>query len=215
MATLTLRRRDAQVRFWDRIAERYARKPVPDQAVYESKLTRTSGYLSPTDRVLEVGCGTGTTALHHAGQVTSVHAVDASAKMIEIARSKAAAVGADNVTFEVGSVEQLSVGADPYDVVLAHSLLHLVADVPTALRRLMQNLRPGGHLIMSVPCLRDSAAWLRYIGPLGSALGLWPRVTMFSEATFMEWLEDAGFETVERWAPSPRRGLYLVARKVR
>ena len=50
-------------RFWDRIADRYAAKPVPDQAVYERKLQITRTLLHPQAEVLELGCGTGSTAL--------------------------------------------------------------------------------------------------------------------------------------------------------
>ena len=43
--------RDPEARFWDRMAERYARKPVPDQQVYETKLAKTDSRLQPGDRV--------------------------------------------------------------------------------------------------------------------------------------------------------------------
>lgn len=52
--------------FWDRIADRCARKPVADEAAYQRKLEVTRGYLRPDMEVFEFGCGTGTTALHHA-----------------------------------------------------------------------------------------------------------------------------------------------------
>ena len=50
-------------RFWDRIAERYARKPVPDEAVYQEKLKVTREYFRADTDVLEIGCGTGSTAI--------------------------------------------------------------------------------------------------------------------------------------------------------
>lgn len=205
---------NAQIRFWDRIAERYARKPVPDQEVYETKLIKTEELLKPTDRVLEVGCGTGTTALHHAPRVASYRATDLSPRMIEIARAKAEDEGLDNLTFDVAGVEDLTSEPEPYDVVLAHSVLHLVAEVPAALARFHELLRPGGRLVLTVPCLGDTAAWFRYVGPLGTALGLFPKVYVFREMQFMSWLEGAGFEVEERWLPGPRRGVFLIARKL-
>ena len=45
-------------RFWDRIAPRYARAAIADQAGYEKTLQRVSGLLAPTHTVLELGCGT-------------------------------------------------------------------------------------------------------------------------------------------------------------
>ena len=44
-------------RFWDRIAARYARKPVADEAAYQKKLAVTREYLRPDMEVLEFGCG--------------------------------------------------------------------------------------------------------------------------------------------------------------
>ena len=52
--------------FWDRLAKRYARMPVADQAAYETKLEKTRAFLRPDSRVLEFGCGTGSTAILHA-----------------------------------------------------------------------------------------------------------------------------------------------------
>ena len=50
-------------RFWDRHAAGYARRPVADEASYQHKLSVTRRHLRPEMRLLEVGCGTGTTAI--------------------------------------------------------------------------------------------------------------------------------------------------------
>ena len=51
------------VRFWDRIARKYAASPIKDIAGYERTIARIAQLLGPTQSVLEIGCGTGTTAL--------------------------------------------------------------------------------------------------------------------------------------------------------
>ena len=76
--------------FWDRMAPGYAKKRVSDPSAYEEKLTLLEGMLGPTDQVLEIGCGTGTTALRLAPGVARYVATDGSAKMIEIALAKQA-----------------------------------------------------------------------------------------------------------------------------
>ena len=58
----TLSRQQPQA-FWDKIAQKYATKRVADPAAYEAKLTRVRALLRAEDRVLEIGCGTGSTAL--------------------------------------------------------------------------------------------------------------------------------------------------------
>lgn len=48
--------------YWDRHAVTYAQKPIADLPAYEEKLHRVRSVLRATDRVLEIGCGTGGTA---------------------------------------------------------------------------------------------------------------------------------------------------------
>ncbi len=201
--------RDA--RFWNRIAKRYARMPVANPGTYETKLAKTDSYLDPGDRVLEIGCGTGTTALHHASRVAHILATDISPQMIAIAQSKADAAAIDNVSFEVCGIDALDTSAR-FDVILAHNILHLVADVPGTLHRLHRMLKPGGLLISSTRCIGDFAAWLAWIAPLGRVLQLLPRLNVFREPTFMQWIADAGFDVEEVWQPAPKASHYVVAR---
>ena len=212
MSTLTMTKPHADARFWDRIAERYSRKDVPDQAAYETKLAKTDGYLKPEDRVLEIGCGTGTTALHHAPKAGHILATDISAKMIDIAREKAATAGVSNVDFEVSSIDDLDSSPDQFDVILAHSILHLIEDVPRTLRQLRRMLKPGGLLIQSTPFIADSVPWLGWVAPLGRRLGALPRINVFGEREFHEWMREAGFEVEETWQSKPKGGQYIVAR---
>ena len=58
----------ATAKFWDGIAEKYAKSPIRDIESYEHTLQRTVSYLKPTDQVLELGCGTGRTALRLSGR---------------------------------------------------------------------------------------------------------------------------------------------------
>jgi len=132
--------------FWNRIARRYARSPIADEASYERKLAMTREFLGPDVEAFEFGCGTGSTAIAHAPHVRHLRAVDFSEKMIEIARGRAAEAGADNVTFEVGDIEALDVAEAHYDVVLALSVLHLLDDRDAALTRAATWLKPGGVL---------------------------------------------------------------------
>ena len=78
--------RDA--RFWDKRAEKYSQRPVGDQATYEKKLEITRSYFRPDSEVLEMGCGTGSTALSHAPLVKHILATDISPGMIDIAKGK-------------------------------------------------------------------------------------------------------------------------------
>ena len=77
--------------FWDRSSRKYAERTISDQVGYELTLDRTRALLRSGDSVLELGCGTGTTALRLAGGVREYLATEISSGMIAIADKKHAA----------------------------------------------------------------------------------------------------------------------------
>ena len=68
-------------KFWDKIADHYSKQPIADEAAYQKKLQVTQAYFQPEMEVLEIGCGTGSTALIHAPYVKHIRAIDFSANM--------------------------------------------------------------------------------------------------------------------------------------
>jgi 2-polyprenyl-3-methyl-5-hydroxy-6-metoxy-1,4-benzoquinol methylase len=200
-------------RFWNRMARRYARMKIPDEASYRHKLDRTRSYLTPESQVFEFGCGTGTTALNHAPHVAQIRAVDFAPEMIAIAREKANAQGIANVVFAVGTIED-EPAAPVWDMVMAHSVLHLVPDRDAAIARAFAMLKPGGHFVSSTICLSDGLWFMRPVLPLMRLVRLAPRrVAFFTSADLRAAVKRAGFEMVEDWQPGRRSALFLVARK--
>lgn len=198
--------------FWNRIARRYAAKPIGDMTNYDRTLARVVSHLSHEDRVVELGGGTGTTALRLAPAVAEYLGTDASSEMTAIAREKLAADPLPGLSFAVGSerIEGLTPGT--LDAVLAFNLYHLVQEVPAAFRRAADVLKPGGLFITKTPCLKGK--W--YLRPLIAAMqiaGKAPRVTYLSDAELQRMLREAGFSIVETgWYPAPNR--FIVARKM-
>ena len=203
----------SNARFWNRIAARYARQPLADEAAYQRKLTMTRERLAPDMDVLEIGCGTGSTAIAHAPHVREIHAVDVSSRMLEIAAAKAKDAGATNIRFEECAVDTLDVPDDRYGAVLALSILHLVADRERTLRQVFRVLEPGGLFISNTACI---AGWMRALKPafaIGRALTLLPLVQFFRQSELLASVEGAGFEIEEVWRPTVRSAVFIVARK--
>jgi 2-polyprenyl-3-methyl-5-hydroxy-6-metoxy-1,4-benzoquinol methylase len=199
-------------KFWDRIAKRYAKKPVANEAAYQRKLAKTREYLRPDMEVLEIGCGTGSTAIAHAPYVSHIRATDLSDKMIAIAQDKAAAAGVQNVTFEARAVEDIDAAKESVDAVLALSLLHLVDDREDVIDRIHAMLRPGGIFVSNTVCLGDNMKWFRFVGPIGRRLGVFPLVRIFTRHELEESLKHAGFEIDHAWQPD-MAVVFIIARK--
>ena len=203
----------SSARFWDKIALKYSKQPVRDEAAYRRKLEVTREYLHRDMRVFEFGCGTGSTAIVHAPHVAHIHAIDNSSKMIEIARRKAAAANAENVSFEVATIEDHDAPDGSYDAVMGHSILHLLEDKDAAIAKAGKLLKPGGIFVSSTFCGGDSHRWLRFVLPIGQFLGKMPYVDLFTRAALTESIKRAGFTIEHEWQPGKGKAVFIIAKK--
>jgi len=202
--------------FWNKIAPKYARSAVPDEQIYTRKLKITQSYLKPDMRVLEFGCGTGTTALHHAPFVKEYIATDVAREMVRIAEQKRSDNSVANVEFSVGTINSVSGQKQQFDAVLGLNVLHLLPDWRTQIESVYRLLPGGGLFITSTTCLKEKAplSWLRFVAPLFHALRVLPEVVFFKKQEFRDCIVQAGFEVVHDWTPesSPATS-FLVCRK--
>jgi len=203
--------------FWDRIAPKYAADPIADLAGYEATLRRVQGLLSAELDVLEIGCGTGTTALRLAIFTRHLLATDVSTRMITIARDKLAAQPMPQLSFEVADADESVFGQAAYDVVLAFNLLHLVGDLDQTLAQAVQALQPGGLLISKTACIAEMNPLVPYLAlPLLRAIGKAPPVLCFKADALQAAMSRQGLEivTVERHGTRGKDiRVFIVARK--
>ena len=204
---------DHSARFWDRIAERYAKKPVADEAAYQKKLQITREYFRPDMEVLELGCGTGSTAIAHAAYVKHIRAIDISSKMIEIARRKADAANVRNITFERSTIDDLRVPDQTLDAVWALSVLHLLDDKDAVIAKVRTALKPGGVFATSTPCLAEKMAWFKPIARIGRSLGLIPMVKFLTTEDLRNGFTRAGFAIEHEWQPAKGKAVFMIARR--
>lgn len=194
------------------MARRYARRPIPDEAVYQRKLAITREYFRSDMHVLEIGCGSGMTAVSHAPFVQHIHGIDGSTKMIEIARDNAQDA-VSNASFEHVAAEDLAVDDENYDAVLALNVLHLLLDWREVVANIQRMLKPGGIFVSSTPCMGDSNRLLRLVLPLGAKLGVIPHVQFIAPDELILAFENAGFSIEQRWEPGEARTVFIVAKK--
>ncbi|MES2603283.1 MAG: class I SAM-dependent methyltransferase [Pseudomonadota bacterium] len=207
----------SDARFWDRSSRKYAVSAIADQAGYERTLDRTRALLGPNDRVLELGCGTGTTALRLADHVQSYLATDISAEMIAIANEKHAAGPVPALVFRTATAEALTPDAAQFNAVLGFNYLHLVRDLPGTLRRIHAALAAEGLFISKTPCVGDMNPLIKFALPAMRAIGKAPYAGVFRAADLRQHICAAGFDILatENHATKGNEARpYIVARKI-
>ena len=128
---------------------------------------RYDSFFRPGDRVLDLGCGTGTDAMHLAAGGVSVTGVDASAGMVALAQEKVASAGlADLVRLKVMDLNEIG-GLDParFDgVISAFAALNTLPSLASVADDAYRLLRPAGRMIvhlLNTTSLREWLALLR------------------------------------------------------
>lgn len=200
-------------KFWNRVAEKYSRSPVADEAAYQRKLNVTQSYFRPDMRVFEFGCGTGSTALTHAPHVAHIHATDISPGMLTIARRKAGDAGIENITFEEAAIDTFEAPDGSYDAALGMSILHLVADPDAAIAKVHRLLKPGGCFASSTVCLRERLWWLWPVLKGGRLIGRLPLVRFLRARDLEAKLTRAGFRIDHQWRQGRGKAVFIIAVK--
>ena len=104
------------------------------------------------DRVLDVCCGSGASALPAAqavGNEGGVLGVDLAERLLALGRTKAAALGLSNIEFRSGDMLDLRQPAASFDAVLCVFGIFFVSDMATAVAALWRLVRPGGRLAIT------------------------------------------------------------------
>jgi putative AdoMet-dependent methyltransferase len=106
--------------------------------------------LGPDSTVIDLGCGTGAFALHAAGKVRTIYAVDISETMLAYCRQQAERKGITNIVFARGGLLTYEHTGEPADAIVCVAVLHHLPDLwkQVALKRCCDMLRPGGRFLL-------------------------------------------------------------------
>lgn len=111
----------------------------------------------PADVALDVGTGTGHTAIALATRVARVTGTDVTPEMLAEARALAGRRGVGNVTFEIADVEALPYVDGSFDIVTCRRALHHFLRPEAALAEMRRVMRPGGRLVIDDRSVPDDA----------------------------------------------------------
>jgi len=143
--------------------------------------------LQPTDRVMDIGSGTGVIAAAVRPSVAHVTGINISPEMVKLAQEK---YGADmGITFKVGDVENLEEPADSFDKVTARMVFHHVNHCNRSLQGIRRVLTKGGLCVVCEGVPPDHLCRERY----EKIFALKEKRRTFSEADLINIFDRAGF----------------------
>lgn len=131
----------------------YARKHVKIAEKFGREITEKltqRGFQA--GRILDAGCGFGTTAIVLARALpgSEVVGIDLSEPLLDLAVQAAGDAGlGGRVTFEKADVQEIPYDDDSFDAVLNVQMLHIVEDPVAMLDEMERVLAPGGFLFMA------------------------------------------------------------------
>ena len=119
--------------------------------------------ITPADRVLDIGCGTGQTTRDAARMARDGLAlgVDLSSQMISLARRLATLEGVANALFEQADVQTHSFGKELFDVAISRTGTMFFGDPVAAFTNIARVVRPGGRMVLLVWQGPERNEWIR------------------------------------------------------
>jgi ubiquinone/menaquinone biosynthesis C-methylase UbiE len=159
---------------YDPVAATYARFALRYSPPLARRMVTLAG-VAPSDRVLDVGTGTGIVALEAAravGPEGAVLGVDLSEGMLAVARAGASMAGLKRVEFQRMDAERLEIPDGAFDVAVSlFAVLHLHRPL-VALSEMRRVLRPGGRLVVAVGSGPPPFSWAAFTHGIARLPGL-------------------------------------------
>ena len=121
--------------------------------------------LSPADKLLDAGCGTGIFSSLAQKMGAKVTGIDASEAMITEAKKRV-----PSISFSVGEIEELPFANSEFNVVTGFNSFQYAANVKNALTEVKRVLKPGGKLVAMIWGNKEDCEAATYLNAVGSML---------------------------------------------
>jgi SAM-dependent methyltransferase len=146
--------------YWAEHADYFDRSVIH----YHRRLLRTAA-ITASERVLDIGCGTGQTSRDAARAATngSVLGVDLSARMVDDARQRAAEDGLTNVVFLQADAQIHPFDTEAFDAAISRTGAMFFGDPVVAFSNIGRALVPGGRLVLVAWQPLAANEWIREI----------------------------------------------------
>ncbi len=145
--------------------------------------------LQPSDRVLDLGCGTGWASRRMAKVAGEVVGLDVADEMLRRAELTSSAF--KNIRYVWGSAESIPASDNYFSKVLSVESFYYYADQGKALDEVRRVMAPEGTLFILINLYKDNHYSLRWVSELKVA------VQALSEKEYISLLENHGFTNVQ------------------
>src|SRR5215208_852186 len=155
---------------YERFMGRWSRRLAP-------LLVRFGG-LAAGERVLDVGCGTGSLALSLPGiaDVASVTGVDLTPGFVEYASARN---GDPRIGFQLGDARDLPFEDNSFDRAFSLLVLHFIPDAERAVAEMRRVVRPGGTVAAAVWDSYGGQPHIRMMWDVAATLDPWVERPLF------------------------------------
>ena len=141
--------------------------------------------VEPGARVLDLGCGDGTTALPFARMGADVTGIDIAANLVEAGNRRAAEAGLDNVAFEEGDATDLQgVDDDSFDVTFSCFGAMFAPKPFDVAREMVRVTKPGGRIVMGNWIPNDDTSFVSQLLKISAAFSPPPPEGFVSPVTW-------------------------------
>ena len=153
--------------------------------------------LRPGEVVLDLGSGGGIDcflAARKVGPQGRVIGLDMTPDMIKLAQRNAKKVGATNVEFRYGEMEDIPLPDESVDVIISNCVINLSPDKDAVFGEAYRVLRPGGRMSVS-----DIVVYGEFPRSIRDRLDAWAGCVAgaLDESDYLNKIQRAGFEEVE------------------
>jgi SAM-dependent methyltransferase len=188
---------------------------VIDYSIMQDDYTELEGYVKEADMglgcgvpteyagiekgntVVDLGCGAGNdifVARPFAGTEGKLIGIDFTKEMLAKANKNKEKLGADNVEFRLGEIENLPIDENTADVVISNCVLNLVPNKEKAFSEIYRVLNSGGHFCVSDIVIKGQlpeklkASAEMYAGCVSGAI---------QQEDYLGIIENSGFSNIE------------------
>lgn len=185
--------------FWNIFASHYDFFiKIMFRKTYKKILFHLNSELESTQKILDIGTGTGIIPFSICPKVKYIVATDISPEMIKIAKQKQVSSGMENIEFQIQDAYNLTFPDKSFDVIIATNLLHLLFEPDKLISEAKRVLKDNGIFIVPTFCAGENFR-SKAMANISAMAGIW-FVNKWSINEFEEVLKSNGliiFKTIK------------------